>query len=124
MGITTNGIIGGQVYNSGTGPIPIFGPLISTSPTWSHVVETWSPTNGLRLYVNGALVSSVPSATTYTASGVSNFITLGDSLTGVNICDGGALGSRAPGPFDGDIDDFRVYSRELTASDISTIYQS
>jgi hypothetical protein len=122
LGITTTGTTGGQVYNSGS--ITIFGPLISMSPVWTHVVETWSTTNGLRLYVNGALVSSVPSATSYTASGLSNFITLGDSLNGVNYCVGGALGAHVPGPFDGDMDDFRVYSRELTATDINTIYQS
>lgn len=124
IGISANGSVGGQIYNTGSFSIPIFGPLISTSPTWSHIVETWSLTNGLRLYVNGALVSSVPSATVYTASNVQDFITLGNSLSGINHCYGGAIGVRAPGPFDGDVDDFRVYSRELTAANIYTIYQS
>jgi hypothetical protein len=76
------------------------------SPVWSHIVETWSPTNGLRLYIDSVLVASLPSATIYSASGVSNFLTLANSLSGMGNCYDGGLGVTVPGPFDGDIDDF------------------
>jgi len=122
IGITSNGNLGGLVFNNGA--VTISGPLISMSPVWTHVVETWSSTNGLRLYQNGVLVSSNSFATAYTASGLSNFITLGNSLDGMNVCSGAEAGHQSTGPFDGDIDDFRVYSRELTSVDINKIYNS
>ena len=122
IGLHSNGSIVAQML---TGSI-ILPCLISTltpsSTTWTHVVETWSTTNGLRLYINGALAGSLPSITNYVASGASNFITLGNSLSGMGVCSGGCLGTRVPGAYDGDIDDFRVYSRELSGSEVSTIY--
>jgi hypothetical protein len=122
MGIAANGSVIAQIFNAGA--VTIWGPSISMAPVWSHIAQTWSPTNGLRLYINNVLVAFQTLDVTYAASGVSNFVTLSNSLNGYNYCAGGALGSYAPGPLKGDIDDFRLYSRELTASDVSTIYYS
>ena len=123
IGIANNGSIVAQLYDVSIYP-DVLSPQIPMSSVWSHVVETWSSINGLRLYIDGVLQASLASAATYTASGSSNFITLANPLAGSVYCGGGGLGSRTPGPFDGDIDDFRVYSREITASDVYTIYQS
>ena len=79
MGIDSNGSIVGQIYNLTISTV--WGPRLPMSPIWSHVVQTWSPTNGLRFYVNGVLVGSQPSAVSYLASGTSNFVTLASSLT-------------------------------------------
>jgi hypothetical protein len=62
--------------------------------------------------------------TSYTASGISNVVTLANSLSGYNYCAGFGPLTYAPGPFDGDIDDFRLYSRQLTAAEVQTIYVS
>ena len=120
IGFATNGSIVAQIFNS-NGIISISGsfPTISTI-TWTHIVQTWSSTNGLRLYINNILVaSSFTLATTYTASTVSNYLTLGSILNG-GTCGQGQIGSLTP--YQGSIDDVRVYSRELSSTDVCTLY--
>jgi hypothetical protein len=102
LGYAANGSIVAQMLNG------IFrcviGPPISLAPTWTHIVETWSPVNGLRLYVDNILVASITSmATSYTASGLPNYITLVNSLNTTEICGAGLVGSMSP--FSGDIDE-------------------
>ena len=122
LGITSNGSLVAQIFSAG--PVTIWGPPLAMSPVWSHITQTWSLANGLRLYVNGVLVVSLTSTGSYTASSLSNFVTLASSRSGSLVCAGGALGVTPAGPLDCDIDDFRVYGRELLASEISTIYQT
>ncbi|CAF3498679.1 unnamed protein product [Rotaria sp. Silwood1] len=112
IGFATNGSIVAQSWD-GTARA-IFGPAISTSSVWYHIVETWSSTNGLRLYIDYALVASAASIVTYSASSVSNYVKLANRPG--NGCAFGAVGTQTA--FYGDIDDFRIYSRELTADDI------
>ncbi|CAF1334941.1 unnamed protein product [Rotaria sp. Silwood1] len=121
LGFAANGSIIAQMLN---GIIRyVIGPSIPLAPTWTHIVETWGPVNGLRLYIDNVLVASTTSmANSYTASTVPNYVTLGNSLSGASICNGGLLGSMSP--FNGDMDEFRIYSRELTADDICTLYTS
>jgi hypothetical protein len=80
---------------------------------WTHLAATWSPTNGLRLYVNGVWVAANAGATTYYGSGAAapDFVTLGSSLG--SGCPG------AQGPYSGDLDDVRIYSAERTAAQIA-----
>ncbi|CAF1020916.1 unnamed protein product [Rotaria sordida] len=121
LGFATNGSIVAQMYNSNVKSV--IGPSISVTSDWTHIVETWSSTNGLRLYVNNILVASTTAmATSYIASSVQNYVTLANSLSGTGICGAGLLGSMSP--YNGDIDEFRIYSRELTAADICTLYIS
>jgi hypothetical protein len=50
MGFASNGSLVIQIW---TGTIQaLFGPRLSTSSVWYHTVQTWSSTNGLRLYIN------------------------------------------------------------------------
>ena len=66
--------------------------------------------------MNDTLVSAVSTGSTFAASGTTpNYLTLGNCQTGCG-CNAGAIG--APGPFQGVIDDWRIYSRELTTSDV------
>lgn len=120
IGFALNGSVIVQVYH--VPQTTLYGPLLPMSPTWTHLVETWSPINGLRLYINGTLVASNSLYTSYVASAASNVVTLGNSLSGYNACVGMNSIGKASGPFDGDIDDFRVYTRQLTAFEITTIY--
>ena len=87
-----------------------------STPAWSHVVQTYSASNGLRLYVNNVLVAS--RSAIYLVINAPLYIMLENILTGTGLC---ALGPVNPVPYKGNMDDFRVYSRELSAKDIDVI---
>ncbi|CAF4064944.1 unnamed protein product [Adineta steineri] len=89
---------------------------------FTHIVQTWSSTNGLRLYINNALVGSIAAATYRTASTWVNYVTLGGCLNGCGSCSAVPGNQILSGPFAGAMDDFRVYSREVTASDVCNLY--
>ncbi|CAF1363687.1 unnamed protein product, partial [Adineta steineri] len=92
-----------------------------SSSVWSHIVQIWSSTNGLRLYINDNLVASrVSQATNYTGSAISNLITLANGLNSVTTCNASQVGSYTP--YVDDMDEFQVYSRELSADDNYTLY--
>jgi len=105
-----------QIFN-GSGVVAISSSI--SKSVWSHVVQTWSTTNGLRLYINNVLVASqFNGATVYSASQQVNYLTLGNSLSGVGPCTAGSVNKTA---YKGDMDDFQIYSRELCASDVCII---
>lgn len=119
IGFAANGSIVAQMYSLAAHSVT--GPSILLYPFWTHIVQTWSTANGLRLYVNSALVASTNSmGGSYVASSQPNYVTLGNSLMSAALGVKGALGSMDP--FDGDIDEFRIYSRELYAFDICSLY--
>jgi hypothetical protein len=89
---------------------------------FSHIVQTWSSTNGLRLYVNTVLVSSAVATTYAAASTWVNYVTLGGCLSGCASCSAASGNQVSAGPFAGAVDDFRVYSREVTANDVCTLF--
>ena len=116
LGFTSTGLLAAQIYD-GT-----YASVISSAPistfVWSHVVQTWSSSNGLRLYINGVLVASDTTITIYEASGSPNYITLANVL----ISYGTSLGIMGSPVYQGDIDDFRVYSRELSSTEVDALY--
>lgn len=116
LGFAANGSIVAQIW-TGTARA-IFGPAFTTSSTWYHIVQTWSFTKGLRLYVDGILVASDPLAKPYQASSASNYVTIANRPN--NPCAFGAIDSQTY--YMGDIDDFHIYSRELTADDVCALY--
>jgi hypothetical protein len=118
LGFSLNGSLIAQIYN-GSIPLWIGDPTMSVSKSvWSHVVQTWSSKNGLRLYINSVLVAShlYP---TYVGSYVPDFVTLGNGINTTSMCETAQI---TYSPYKGDIDDFRVYSRELSAADVCTLY--
>ena len=72
---------------------------------WTHVVVTRSGTN-IKLFTNGVQGLSATYTRNPTASG--DPLTIGDNLSGA--------------PFDGLIDDVRIYNRALSASEIKRLY--
>lgn len=97
--------------------------LIPLFPNWTHIVQTWSASNGLRLYVNSVLVASDVSAGGPRSYRLGlNYLTLATSPNGPTYCYNKTISAEYS--FDGNIDDLRVYSRELTSVDICTIYNS
>ena len=96
--------------------VAVQGPVLQAG-VWTHIVTSYSMTNGVRLWVNGTLIGS-SSTFTYAASNVPDWITVGTTFPAALPC---ASGNIAVGQFYGMIDEFSVYSRELTASEVYTL---
>ncbi len=88
---------GNQVFSTNTIPLN----------TWTHVVVT-SNANGRAIYING--VPETFAATTAPASSVDNWIF-------------GQWTHDQSGNFPGSLDDVRIYSRALSANEISRLYR-
>lgn len=83
-----------------------------TANTWYHVTYTANPGGTSLFYVNGNLIGSAASTPTTGFIGSVNIL-LGDNLV-----------TSATQPYAGFIDDFRVYSRELSATEIAALATS
>ncbi len=116
IGFSSNGSLVAQMWNGAVRSI--FGPSLSTSSVWYHVVQTWSSTNGLRLYIDNVLITANTAVIAFSGSGTSDNIILANRPN--NGCPFGAIGPQLA--FHGDIDEFRVYSRELAADDVCALY--
>ncbi|CAF0732709.1 unnamed protein product [Didymodactylos carnosus] len=97
----------------------IVGPILPLE-NWTHVVQTWGTSYGLRLYINGVPYASVTAAT-FNAAQSQMYLTVGNSLAGgtYNV---GPFGGTT-GAFWGAVDEFYVYSRELTAEDVCVLFR-
>ena len=115
VGLSSSNQIIGQNWNS-TNPVLVTGPVLPIG-VWTHVVTSYSATNGIRLWINGTLIGTT-GAFTYSPSTVPNTITLGSSLGGQSYC---AYGTIVKGQFYGMMDEFRVYARELNSTDVYTL---
>ena len=103
-----------QVWNGGA--VSLVGPTLSLN-VWTHVVATYSTASGVTLYVNAAQVGTT-NGTSYTASGVPDYVLLGYYGSLGSSC---ATGSISAGQFTGAIDEFRIYNRELSPSDVCVL---
>lgn len=86
----------------------------ATTNKWYQFATTWDSTNGLRLFVNGALANSATQAI-YSASGESDYV-----HTGLNP---GGCAANA-GWFNGWVDDIRVYERAISPTEVQQLYQA
>lgn len=80
--------------------------------TWYHAMVTFNGTT-VKLYLNGQLVDSKPASgvVTYT---VSNALCIG-AEPGNTVCDAGS-------PFNGKLDDIRIYNYDLSSTQIKEVY--
>jgi len=76
---------------------------------WHHVVATYNPLNGSMIYVDGVLQASNATYVGYT-----------NNTVALEIGAGGGGG----GPFNGTIDEVRIYNRSLTAQQVAANYNS
>ncbi|CAF5001124.1 unnamed protein product [Rotaria sp. Silwood1] len=97
--------------------ISLTGPILSTN-VWTHVVNTYSTCNGIRLYLNGTLYSQSTSFT-YMSSSAPNYMYLGNFP--LIPCVAQANNIILMGQYYGLLDEFRLYSREITASEVMTL---
>jgi DNA-binding beta-propeller fold protein YncE len=148
FGLNTNGSTGGHLYltiknnlqifmnqgvSNGT-PNPIYNPIATyyvstiTTTQWYHVVITADIANNTTYYINSVNVGNTPgTANPYLNSyGISNAVGAlsRNSLFGINaIATSGYTYPPLNYPgIPGYIDDFRVYNRELTQSEITLLY--
>ncbi len=77
--------------------------------TWQHVVATYDGAT-LKVYINGVLENSSASSGTLTST---NNLALGADWSGATVQ-----------PFDGRMDEVRLYNRALSAGEIAALYQS
>ena len=113
----------GQIIITGWGNSnrQVIGPVLPTN-SWTHVASTYSPSNGYRLYVNGTFTNTTGSMA-YVASGQVNILTIGNPLPSmitstVRTCNSQSI---VPNVYAGSIDEFRVYSRELNRTEVTTL---
>ncbi|CAF1519810.1 unnamed protein product, partial [Didymodactylos carnosus] len=90
----------------------ILGPSMSVN-LWTHIVQTFSVTNGITMYINGTYYNSTKTFS-YSASGKKDTIILANYISGVSC----SAGQVVAGQYYGAIDEFRLYSRELTTTDV------
>jgi hypothetical protein len=116
LGFTSAGNIGVQSWNSTlviyTGPVVI-------ANVWTHIAITYSLLNGLNLWINGTQYGSGVIAYNYIAGGIPVTVTLGSSLNGTGVC--APTGIINMGQYYGYMDEFELYSRELSSIDISNL---
>jgi hypothetical protein len=101
---------------NGSTIVVLTGPNIVTN-SWTHVVHTYSPVNGTRLYLNGLLYSA-SSAFTYLASNAPNYIYAGS----FSLATCGVVSSvTSTKQFYGLLNEFYLFSREITVAEVSNL---
>ncbi|CAF4606375.1 unnamed protein product, partial [Rotaria sp. Silwood2] len=109
LGFASNGTLNAQLLTNNGTIVTTVGPILPVSLLWILVVQIWSTTNGLKLYVNNTLFSSIAASTFKGSEITPNYLTLTNCLTGCGVCSNGLIAS--PGLFAGAIDDWRIYYR-------------
>ncbi|GAG01031.1 unnamed protein product, partial [marine sediment metagenome] len=84
---------------------------VLTNDVWQHVVVTWDTTSdNYKLYVNNSLITPDDTSTVGDPSGIDKIL-IGDTAAGTR-------------PFNGIIDEVRVYDRVLSADEIGELYRA
>ena len=118
LGFDSQGRVRAQSWTSG-GWIGVLGPMLSTN-AWTHLGQTYSPSSGVRLYVNGSLVNA-SAPCDYPSHSSLPILTLGSSVQATNsTCTAGSI---LMGQYWGLMDEFRVYSRGLNSGDVLRLAQ-
>jgi hypothetical protein len=114
LGFLSNGQLAARGWEGS--PVIINGPVLFPY-FWTHVTTTYSLSIGLRVYINGTLISS-SSSFSYSASNANNYLMLANSILAQQgtSCDSDMIAHT--GTFQGLIDELRVYARQLTADDV------
>lgn len=96
-----------EVFDSGVGHYTYQdGAFTLSANQWYHVAMTWKTGGQLRTYVNGSLDRSLPAGANPVGTVSGEYFTLGAGTDGVTF------------PFQGVVDDVRIYGRELSALEV------
>ena len=110
IGFSSNGQLIVTLWNGSIKEI--LGPILSVN-VWTHVVYSYSSSNGLRLFINGTLINS-SGPQSYVGSGEVNTLILANSIRN-DSCHTQSIVNNV---YFGSLDELRVYSRELNSTDI------
>ena len=118
IGLTSSGRIVIQSWSSTSGGtlVSLTGPALFTN-IWTHIVYTYNPANGMRLYLNGILFQQ-SSAFSSMGSGSSNYVYLGNFPLTTCTQTSGIISATQ---YYGIVDEYYLYARELTATEITTL---
>lgn len=116
LGFTATGVLIAQISTGASTVASVTGPILPLD-TWTHITLLYSISNGFRLLIDGQFINSVSAS--ITNNNVNFYITLGSNNPGMTpvspVC---SVSSIVAGQFLGEIDEFRVYTRELNAQEI------
>ena len=116
MGLNSTGEL--IVFSWNGSLITLVGPVLSTYQ-WTHVAMSYDRNDGLKLYINGTLHSSTPTFP-YAAPGTTNYLFVGTSPASTSCATNGYIN----GQYEGELDEFRLYSRSLTAAEVLILSKS
>lgn len=108
LGFNSSGILVAQVPFSS-----VTESLVGVN-VWTHVVQTFSATNGLRLYINGTL-RSASSVASVSPPYQPMYVTVASQRSGGADCMSGSIALRS---YAGAIDELRIHNREINVSEI------
>ena len=114
LSIQSSGSVAANFWSGST--MTAAGPILALN-IWTHVGYTYSASNGIRLYINGTLVSASGGFSS-SAAGAPVFIALGSNYgnSGCSPFYGGW--------FTGLLDEYYLYSREITAAQMFILANS
>lgn len=113
LGFTNTGQISAQGC-SANGSIPLIGSTVFVG-AWIHLAITYSQNTSLRLWINGTQIASSSSTFNSHTPDVPLVIILGTSPNIAGACSSTSI---VAGQYKGLLDEFYLYSRELSAADI------
>ena len=117
VGFAASGSIVVQTWNS-TQILSLTGPVILPN-TWVHIAQTYSRSDGIRLFVNGTIVASSNASSTNSSNSTPLNLALGYCIN-ASLCSC-VSGNIVPGQYYGLMDEFRFYSRRLNTTDVRAL---
>lgn len=111
-GLTSTGHFSVNVINPNNNTISTSSSSPISINTWTHIAQTFSSTNGSRLYIDGILISVTNAPT---GQPIGPYSIIGSSPSGTTSCPSGLI---SRGQYYGSVDEYRIFRNELTAADI------
>jgi hypothetical protein len=117
LGLTSAGNVGVQGCSTTSNTVSLIGPVLSPG-MWTHLVVTYDSSSQLRLWVNGTQYAASPGSFISSTIDAPVTVTLGASVGNISNC---SLGVITMGQYSGFIDEFQLFSRELSAADVLSL---
>ena len=116
LGFTVTGRIGAQGCSSSGAEI-VTGPVLSVG-LWTHLAVTYSPSARLQLWLNGTQVNATLTFFASVTIDAPVTVALGASPSNAGVCASGVI---MTGHYSGLMDEFQLFSRELSPVDVSDL---